>query len=214
VFSSVATAIFSVRNADKAAHGDYGRAGVSLVQGAKAANEAAKRIVKLDDKIAKTADSATSIFKNLAKQHKALDYTGKAVKWCSNNVNPLICMSAGIKVAMSDDKLTSGTTEVGALSGMFAGEYIVKQNYDKIAKSPTVHKCLEKISETKILKPVVGYIQKNKMGGKIGAVVKGITFVAASIGSYAVGQNLSREFADKIKTNINYNKDEKIDQRA
>ena len=213
MFSSVATAIFSVRNADKAANGDYGRAGVSLVQGAKAANEATKRIIKLDDKIAKTADSATSIFKDLAKQHKALDYAGKAAKWCGNNVNPLICMSAGVKVAMSDDKLTSGITEAGALSGMFAGEYVVKQNYDKIAKSQTAHKCLEKASETKILKPVIKYIQNNKMGGKIGAIAKGVTFVAASIGSYAVGQNLSGEFADRIKSNIDY-KDEKIDQRA
>jgi len=127
VYSAVASGIFAVRNADKTSNGEVGRSAVALGQTAGVIQE----IAKYDGIAAKTARSAVSVFSDLAKQHKAFEYAGKVTQFAVNNVNPLICVSGGIKTAMSDDKVKTGITEVAALSTMFAGEEFIKNKYDK-----------------------------------------------------------------------------------
>ena len=128
MFSPVASFIFACRNVDKTKDGDVGRSAVAAGQAAGLVQE----VSKYDGLVANSARSALSVFSNLAKENKAFEYATKAVKFAADNVNPLICASGVLKTAMSDDKIETGITEIAALSAMFAGEGMIKKNYDKI----------------------------------------------------------------------------------
>lgn len=208
MFSAVASGIFAVRNADKTRHGDYERGAVTLGQTAGLVQE----IAKYDNLAANACKSTISVFSDLAKEHKAFEYAGKVTKFAVDHVNPLICASGVIKTAKSNDKIKTGITEAGALTLMFAGEGIIKQNYDKVANSKALKNFGQKIKNDKLFKPIYEYITKHKLGGKIGMIVKGAVFVGGSMGSYAIGENLGSKYADHIKANINQAKKNKINQ--
>ena len=170
--NAVSSLIFACRNVNKTENGEIGRAPVAAVQSINVLNQ----VSKYNKAIAQGTDAAVSVFENLAKKSKPVDYAVKGVKWATKNVNPLICVSGGIKVAMSDDKPSAAIKEVAALSTMFAGESIAK----------------------KVL-PML--IEKLPLGNKAGAVVKGLLFVGASIASYSAGEKLGTVLADEVKTN-------------
>ena len=198
MFSPVASCIFACRNVKKKKNGDVGRSTVAIGQAAGLVQE----VSKYDGMVANTARSAVSVFSKLAKEHKAFDYAGKAVKFASENVNPLICASGVLKTAMSDDKVETGITEAAALSAMFAGEGMIKKNYDNIANSSLVREGVEGISKTKVLKPVVEYLEKHQLKGKAGAIMKGLLFVGGSMASYSAGQKLGETTAKRVKSNL------------
>ena len=208
MFSAVASGIFAVRNADKTKNGEVGRSVVTLGQTAGIVQE----VAKYDNVVANTARSAVSVFSNLAKQNKAFEYAGKFTQFAVDNVNPLICASGVIKTAMAEDKVKTGVTEAAALSAMFAGEGLIKLNYDKIASSKAVKDAGMKLAENKTFKPVFEYLSKNKMGGKIGTVVKGLAFVGGSMASYAVGQKFGEDIANRVEANLGLTKPQKINQ--
>ena len=210
MYSTLASTIFAYRNYDKAANGDVGRGAVAAAQAAGVIQE----VAKYDGLVANGARSATSVFSHLAQQNKAFEYAGKVTKFAVNNVNPLICVSAGIKTAMSDDKVKTGITEATALTAMFAGEGLTKLNYGKIINSKAFKNLLEKASKQKFLEPVFKFITKHKLQGKIGTVVKAITFIAASMGSYAIGHKYGEELSNRVKANLNIKTPKKIDQKA
>ena len=198
MFSAVASGIFAYRNADKTRNGDIGRGAVTIGQTAGLVQE----VAKYDGLVANTARSALSVFSDLAKQNKAFEYAGKATQFAVNNVNPLICASGVIKTGMSDDKIGTGITEVAALSAMFAGEGMIKKYYEEVAKSKSVQSIIQEMSEIKIFKPVFEYLEKHKLKGKAGSIIKGLTFVAGSMTSYAIGENIGKPVANRIKTNL------------
>ncbi len=198
MYSPLATCIFACRNVDKTQNGDVGRSTVALGQAAGLVQE----VSKYDGMVANTARSAVSVFSKLANEHKAFEYAGKAVQFAADNVNPLICASGVLKTAMSDDKVETGITETAALSAMFAGEGMIKQNYDKIANSSAVKSGVEGISKTQIFKPVVKYLEKHKLKGKAGAILKGLIFVGGSMTSYSIGQKFGEVTAKRVKANI------------
>lgn len=198
MFSAVASGIFAYRNADKTKNGDIGRSAVTYGQTAGLIQE----VAKYDGVVANTARSAVSVFSDLAKKNKAFEYAGKATKFAVNNVNPLICVSGGIKTAMSDDKVKTGITEVAALSAMFAGEGFIKANYDKIAASETVRNGIKTLSKSKILKPVYEYLKKHKLEGKAGSILKGLIFVAGSMTSYEIGRRIGEPIAKRVKADL------------
>ena len=103
---------------------------------------------------------------------------------------------------MSDDKVGTGVTEVAALSAMFAGEGMIKKNYDKAVNSKTVKEGISKLSKTKVLKPLFEYLEKHKLKGKAGAIIKGLLFVGGSMTSYAVGQKFGETTAKRVKANV------------
>ena len=198
MFSAVASGIFAYRNANKTKDGDVGRGAVTVGQTAGLVQE----VAKYDGAVANTARSAVSVFSDLAKKNKAFEYAGKATKFAVNNVNPLICVSGGIKTAMSDDKVKTGITEAAALSAMFAGEGFIKAHYDKAVTSQTVRNGIKTLSNSKMLKPVFEYLKKHKLEGKTGAILKGLIFVAGSMTSYSIGQKLGDPVANRVKANL------------
>lgn len=198
MFSAVASGIFAYRNADKTCNGDVGRGAVTVGQTAGLVQE----VAKYDGIVAKTARSALSVFSDLAEKNKAFEYAGKVTKFAVNNVNPLICVSGGIKTAMSDDKVKTGITEAAALSAMFAGEGLIKANYDKMVASQTVRNGIKYLSKSKVFKPIFEYLKKHKLEGKAAAVLKGLIFVSGSIMSYDIGHKLGEPVADRVKKNL------------
>lgn len=210
MFSAVASGIFAVRNADKAKNGDIGRGAVTVGQTAGLVQEAAK----CESVFSGTVRGTLSGLSNLAKEYKAVDYAGKAIKFAADNVNPLICASGVLKTAMSDDKVGTGITETAALATMFAGEGLVKLNYDKLIESKQFKDLLEKASKTKNLEPVFKYLEKHNLKGKLGTIIKGLVFVGGSMGSYAIGQALGDDIADRVKANLNFKEHEKINHMA
>lgn len=208
MYSAIASGIFAARNVDKTSDGEIGRSAVALGQTAGVIQE----IARYDGMVAKGARSAVSVFSDLAKQNKAFEYAGKVTKFAVNNVNPLICASGVIKTAMSDDKLQTGITEVAALSAMFAGEGFCKSHYEKFIKSKSCQEALAKAAKNKYLKPVFEYLEKHKLKGKAGMIVKALTFVAASMTAYSIGHNLGDDLAHRVKAN--WGVKDKIDQKA
>ena len=210
MYSAVASSFFAVRNAKKTENGEVGRSAVALGQTAGVVQE----IAKYDGAFAKTARCACSVFSDLAKQNKAFDYAGKFTQFAVNNVNPLICVSGGIKTMMSDDKVGTGITEAAALSAMFLGEGFTKRHYEELINSKTCQNLLQKAQNSKILKPFFEYLKINKMNNKAALVLKGLTFVIASMTSYTIGENIGKDIADDVKKELGIGKPKKINQKA
>ena len=208
MYSAVASGIFAVRNADKTSKGEVGRSAVALGQTAGVIQE----IAKYDGIAAKTARSAVSVFSDLAKQNKAFEYAGKFTQFAVNNVNPLICVSGGIKTAMSDDKVKTGITELAALSTMFAGEEFIKNKYDKFVATQKCQNMIAEVSKNKFFKPIFDYLEKHKLKGKAGTIIKGLVFIAASMTSYTIGHEMGDKLADRVKANLRLNTPKKINQ--
>ena len=110
MFSPVASTIFAFRNAEKTKNGDVGRSVVTVGQGV----GVLKEVAKYDNIFAAGAKGALDAFNSMAKENKALNYAGKCLKFTADNVNPLICASGVLKVAMSDDKIHDGIVEAVA----------------------------------------------------------------------------------------------------
>ncbi|MBO8429839.1 hypothetical protein IAC76_00490 [Spirochaetes bacterium] len=195
----VPSGIFCWRNIKKVENGETARGSVAFAQGAKMAQAAAQ----YNDTVAKTAHNASSIFNNLSPAgKKAVDYTGKAVKWATKNVNPLICISSGIKVATSDDKIGTGISEAGALAGMFAGEGLMKLHQNKIFNEKNITTLANAMKGKKGLNSISKYMLKSGNAGKIAAILKGVAFVSASIASYSIGQKIAEGYKDKVKAGL------------
>lgn len=205
----VPSGIFCWRNIQKFENGDTGRGTVAFAQGAKIA----EAITKYDDTVGKTATEAINIFNKYAENSKVLDYTGKAVKWATKNVNPLICASSVLKVGLSDDKPKAAVIETGAIAGMFAGEGLMKAEMGKLINGSNIEKAASKIGKVKVFKPLSEALLKAGNSSKAAAIIKGVTFVCGSMASYSVGQKLGENYAQKITTALGF-ESPKINQKA
>ncbi len=202
MFSPVASTIFAYRNAEKTKDGDVGRSVVTVGQCAGVFQE----ISKYDNIFALSARSALKAYENLSKDNKALSYAGKALKFAADNVNPLICASGALKVAMADDKVHAGITETTALAGMFLGEAVMKQTFDNIFNEKNVKNIAEKASDKNILKPLAEYFKTSKFSGRTAAFLKGVLFVCGSITSYALAEKTGNFYADDIMKKLGIKK--------
>lgn len=204
----VPSGIFCYRNFQKFENGEKARGTVAFAQGAKIA----QAVAKYNETTAKTANSATKAFQELAKECKVIDYAGKAAKWATKNVNPLICASSVIKTATSDDKVGTGFSEAGGLAGMFAGEGMMKLHLDKVFNEKNVTKIANTVKDTKGLKGIAKFLLKSGNSSKVAAIAKGITFVCGSITSYNMGQKLAEGYCDKFKAGLGLQPTQKKNQ--
>ena len=59
---------------------------------------------------------------------------------------------------------------------------------------------------TKTARNLFEYLEKNKLNGKIGAVVKGLVFVGGSMASYSIGQKYGDIAANRVEANLGLKK--------
>lgn len=212
----VPSGIFCYRNykkaTDKSENGEKTRGTVAFAQAAKIA----EAIAKYNDSTAKSAEEAFNIFGKYAEKSRALNYTGKAINWATHNVNPLICASGAIKVLSSDDKLHTGITQVGALSGMFLGEGLMKMYMGNVINEKNILKIAEKFKDTKYIKTIAEKLMKSGNSGKLASIIKGLLFVCGSITSYSIGEKIGKNTADRICKDggIQTPQAKKIDQKV
>lgn len=171
MFSPVATAIFSVRNANRTTNGEIGRLPVAIGQTAGIVTES----MKYNNIFSNTVKKAAKVCQEVAESDKVFNGITKAVNFAKNNVNPLIVCSSGLNVLFADDKQSAIISESGNLSAMFLCEAMMKKHLDKtFTKLPISKKWLP--------------------------VVKGITFVIGSIGASTIGLKIGKIVAAKLKT--------------
>lgn len=183
----VASMIFCCRNIDKVEYDDkIGRFPVAIAQ----ANNVFQAVQELDNVVGKKAKNASAILSDFAKEEKLVAAAGKGVQFLSKNVNPLICVSAGLDVFNSKDKEKSLLTNGYALGTMFVVEDLMKHNLDKIPKM----KSMEKISES-----VMKFAKSHKCEKGLPAVVHGVAFVIGSCMAYSLGEKLGNEVATDLK---------------
>lgn len=171
----VRSALFGVRNVDKTQQGHIGKCAVAGGQIRNAVVEARK----YDGVVGKTANTAIEAFRTLSREEKVFEYAGKALKLAGDYVNPLICVSAGIDVLMSDDKEKAFVENSFGLAGMFAVESMMKKHLDKIVKIKGIDTIAEQVTK---------FASQFKYGKHLPAVAHGGAFVIGSCLAYAVSQ--------------------------
>lgn len=195
----VSSIIFCARNIDKAENqGRVGRWPVAIAQ----ANNIFKSVKKLDNSLGKGARTASEILQKGAKGEKLLDSTVKGLNVLSKNINPLLCISAGIDVLNSDDKVEAITTNTMSLASMFTVEGLMKKHLDNcieigkkgILKAGTTNETLGKIVKS---------ISKTKHSNKISAIVSGVAFVIGSCTAYSVGSKFGELLVVKKENSQN-----------
>ena len=211
----VPSTVFLYNNVKKVENGETARGSVAFAQGSKIASA----IAKYHNETAKTATEAYNIFGKYAQSSKILDYAGKGINWATRNVNPLICLSAVYKTAKSDEKVHTGITQAGAISGMFLGEGMMKLAQDGIFNAENATKLFENCKNISGLKSISEFVLKSGCSGKLAAIAKGLAFVTTSITSYAIGEKLGSACADNVCADLgiqseNNNNCKKINQMA
>lgn len=177
---------FGIRNIDKTQQGHVGKAAVASGQIRNAIVEARK----YDGFVGKTANTAVEVVKGFFKNEKVLAYAGKALNFAGDYVNPLICVSAGIDVALSDDKEKAFVENSMGLGVMFGVETLMKKHLDSVVKIKGIDTIAEKVMK----------FASTARGGKyIPAIAHGGAFVVGSCLAYAAGQNFGDVLLGKDK---------------
>ena len=164
-YSPVASVIFSVRNGGKTSAGEIGRLPVTVGQAASVVKAASE----YGNPFSRTLKEGLRILNS----DKVVNKLGKVVKFASDNINPLIVVSSGIKVAMADKEKRKKTliAEAGCLAGMFAGEGWMKKNLNK-------------------------YLDQMPINKKWIPILKGIVFVTGSISCSLLGEKIGKKVAN------------------
>lgn len=202
----ISSAIFCARNVDKAESQDkIGRWAVAVGQ----AKKIADYVTTLDNSVGKETSSAINIIKDYSKGKQVLNYAGKAINFASENVNPLICVSAGIDVLNAKDKDSAIVTNAAALTGMFAVENQMKKHLDDIPKISGVKEAIKKFTTSKIGKEIVAnvtkFAEKNKCTKGIPTLIHGAAFVVGSCTAYNIGEKFGRLVAKEVTGHEDFN---------
>lgn len=171
---------FGARNTGKAGNGDVVRAGVAagqLTNAVRAGKSSSNTLISA------TSSKIANVCENLTKNNQAFAKISKVVDFASKNVNPLIVVSSGVKVATAKDKVSEAINQTGTLTGMFLCEGWMKKNLGK-------------------------YIAKLPINQKYKAVLEGLAFIAGSIGASTLGYEAAKKISGGIKNVENKIKDQ------
>lgn len=210
-------AVFSVRRASRGAEAMdenpvYGAMNIDIaagqvLKGVRAMNEIASMS---NAQSAATLNGAKEAIKNLSKTSKIMNTTAKVVKFTADNINPIICLTSGVKVLGSEDKLDTGITEAMALTSMFTAEKCAKEflglsrkkliNGKKVAVVGNAG--YEKLFKKEQLNAITDFCSTKKLFNKFSlemlpGTVKGLAFVSASILGYKLGTVVARALLGK-----------------
>lgn len=158
------------------------------------------------EKAATAAEKTASTAEKAAKTGKAAKTAIKILNFTADNINPLICVTSGLKVINSDDKADTLLREGLSLGLMFGAEKAAKEvigmpyykknkvtgKHERVPREALYHKnpffekqvaTFKEVCETKKL--------FNKVSLKpLPPIAKGLVFVGASIGGYNLGDKL------------------------
>lgn len=129
--SITSSGIFSTRRANSAANAsnpfvgamNMDIAGGQVLNAAKGVSNIAKYS---EGSISSGIVSAEESIRNLAKTDKIVGGVSKVLNFTADNINPLICVTSGLKVATSDNKEEALVEEGCALGAMFGSEALAK----------------------------------------------------------------------------------------
>ena len=164
LFSPViaSSAVFSARRAKRGAEAMdenpvYGVMNMDIAAGQilKGIRAAQAIAVVSDPSLKEATRSAADTIKNMSKSSKVVNGISKAVSFTADNVNPLICLTSGVKVLASEDKADTAIREGYALGMMFGAEAIAKE----VLGMPFTSK--DKITGETIAKTREGLYRKN-----------------------------------------------------
>lgn len=170
----VKSLVFGGRNCDKITNSkvhDEGRILATVGQFKKAINT----VRTLDKECAKGASAAINHVAEAAKASKyasTFEKVNKAANFAAKNVNPLLCVAAGYRVATAKDKKKAVVREAVGMSTMFAVEKQMN-NYIKMAKttgwvSKIPNKNLKMLAEAGLgIAFVVGSVLSSTAGYKV-----------------------------------------------
>ena len=222
LFSPVvaSSAIFSARRAKRGADAMdenpmYGVMNMDIAAGQilKGIRAAQAIAVVSDPSLKEATKGASEAIKNLSKTSKVVNGLSKVVSFTADNVNPLICVTSGVKVLASDDKVDTGIRETYALATMFGAEAVAKSvlGMPYTEKDSVTGKTITKTRDglykknlfiKKQVDAMKEYCDTKKAFGKISLKgvpggIKGLLFVGASIGGYKLGTAVANVFLGK-----------------
>ena len=195
-------AIFSARRLDRgldaiAENPLYGSMNIDIAAGQtfKGAQAATTLASATNNEVAQTLQGATDVIKKASEGSKFLNGAGKVLKFTADNINPIICLTSGVKVLGSEDKVDTAAREVIALPTMFLAEKLAR----KAIGMPTFSKGKaqnQKAFFENQIRTFDDYCQRNKLFDKISlkylpGATKGLLFVGASIAGYKLGSKVA-----------------------
>ena len=170
------------------------------------AEDGSKEALELASNVTSGAAEKIKATTNMSKGAKFLKGAQKVINFTADNINPVICVTSGIKVLGSDDKVDEGARESIRLGSMFGAEALTKRivgmPYTKKINGKNVTFKREGLGE-KFYKEVFSSKQKEaiEQAAKTKAIVKylpstakGLLFVGASIGGYKLGDKIAESF--------------------
>lgn len=202
---AVATnAVFSVRRASKGVDSMQDNPFYGIMNMDIAAGQTIKGLTAMGALAGTEFEGAKQWIKNTSQSSKAFSNVAKVLNFTSNNINPIICATSGIKVLGSDDKIDTAARESLALGTMFLFEGTAKKvlGMPKMVKNPETGKkeaqhvegLYKKLFKEKQIEAIKEYCSTKKALKYLPGTAKGLGFVAASIGGYKLG-NLMAEYA-------------------
>jgi len=159
------------------------------------------------NKLANAGNNISKAVQAVGKGDSAFKYVVKVSDFASKIVNPLICVSGGVKVVMADDKTSEGIKQTAALGTMFAGEALARNILTAKGRTAFAKKALGQNAVAKKLMHWGWVLDSYKMrnhfkGAKvILPVAKALAFVGTSIASYSIGSKIGDAINDLRKPN-------------
>lgn len=216
--------VFSARRASKgvdtfAENPVYGSmnltiAGGQTLKGARAVESVASVAAK---ETANTVNTIGNVAKDIAKTSKFMSGFGKVIDFTSNHINPIICLTSGFNVMTSEDKWDTAARESIHLLTMFGFEGAANaimgmpsiKKVNGVIKKEVTSGLYEKVPFIKnYVDDFVNYCNTTKIFNKyslncLPGILKGLAFVAASIGGYTLGQCISNAILGKPEEKSN-----------
>lgn len=220
-----ANAVFSARRMDRgfealADNPLYGAMNLDIaagqtLKGGKAAVTLASASSK---EAAQTIHGASQAIKTASNGSKLVNGLSKVVNFTADYINPIICVTSGVKVLNSENKVDAAADEVIKVGTMFAGEgaYKVLAGMPKYVREngKLVSKSVESVlyRDVKWVRALVDnftkYCNEKVLFGKLPltflpGALKGLGMAAVSISCYNLGAWISKKLGINQDTNKN-----------
>ncbi|MBO5947200.1 hypothetical protein J6Q66_00010 [bacterium] len=180
------TILFGLRNTDKTGKGDIGRLPVAVGQ----FTNAAKEVARLNSNVAQGMSAINTSSGFLSGAKKCAEFAGR-------NINPLICVAGGIKIATAKDKEKEFVNQTCALGLMFAGEKAYKALTDyetvkKVVKRLGQEENVAKLASSELVKNIRTNVGDKRLKVALN-IAKGLGLFATSLGAYSIGEKLAKK---------------------